>query len=72
MVPKHHSISRLGYALSDNNELFGQITHSEAVQEVTREIGMRDPVVLDSIAVLKPPRVGGMINIHQDSTFLVS
>ena len=33
---------------------------------------MVDPVVLDSIVVLKPPRIGGMVNIHQDSTFLMT
>ncbi len=31
---------------------------------------MLNPVVIQSMAILKPPKVGGLVNIHQDSTFL--
>lgn len=29
-----------------------------------------NPVVVQSMAILKPPKVGGKVSIHQDSTFL--
>ena len=38
--------------------------------EVSQSFGIKDPVVVQSMAILKPPKIGGKVSIHQDSTYL--
>ena len=35
-----------------------------------QELGVHDPLVMQSMAILKPPQIGGRVSIHQDSTYL--
>lgn len=40
--------------------------------EVCQQMGIKQPTVVQSMSILKPPTVGGVVKIHQDSTFLNS
>ena len=46
------------------------MTYREEVKEISKGYQIKNPVVVQSMAILKPPRIGGVVNIHQDSTFL--
>ena len=67
---KHNSINKIGHALHDQNQIFAKITYQKEVQEICRRVGTLNPVVVQSMAVLKPAEIGGDVPAHQDSTFL--
>ena len=69
-VPKEHAINKIGHALHEKHALFADITFSPYSQEICKYLGLVDPVIPQSMAILKPPRIGGEVSTHQDSTFL--
>ena len=56
--------------MHEQNKIFSEITYQTEVQEVCRKVGNLNPVVVQSMAILKPPEIGGEVPEHQDSTFL--
>lgn len=70
VVPKINSINKIGHALHEKHPLFADITFSPVVQEICKFMGYEDPVIPQSMAILKPPKIGGEVVPHQDSTFL--
>jgi phytanoyl-CoA hydroxylase len=69
-VPKRMSINKIGHALHEHNKIFERITYTQGVGELCQEMGIQEPLVMQSMAILKPPKIGGRVSIHQDSTFL--
>jgi phytanoyl-CoA hydroxylase len=64
------SINKIGHALHEKNQIFADITFNKQVHEICYELGILNPVVVQSMAILKPPEIGGEVPIHQDSTYL--
>lgn len=69
-VPKIDAINKIGHALHEKHPLFADITFSPVVQEICKFMGYEDPVIPQSMAILKPRKIGGEVVPHQDSTFL--
>lgn len=69
-VSKENGINKIGHALHILSEPFRKATSRPELKALARGIGMKDPRVLQSMAILKPPRLGGEVVPHQDSTFL--
>jgi phytanoyl-CoA hydroxylase len=67
---KAMSINKIGHALHDLDPVFEQFSHSAAIGEVARGIGMADPVVLQSMYIFKQPNIGGEVVCHTDHTYL--
>jgi phytanoyl-CoA hydroxylase len=54
------SINKIGHALFDLNETFHKFTANEVnVQIVKQILGMKQPVVTQSMVIFKQPKVGG-------------
>jgi phytanoyl-CoA hydroxylase len=68
--PKELSINKIGHALHDLDPVFEPFSHSAALGEVARGIGMVDPLVLQSMYIFKQPNIGGEVVCHTDHTFL--
>jgi ectoine hydroxylase-related dioxygenase (phytanoyl-CoA dioxygenase family) len=49
---------------------FRAVTARPELKSIARSLSFLDPVVVQSMAILKPPRIGGEVVPHQDSTFL--
>jgi phytanoyl-CoA hydroxylase len=64
------SINKIGHALHDLDPVFTPFSHSAALGEVAHGIGMRDPLVLQSMYIFKQPNIGGEVTCHTDHTFL--
>ena len=69
-MPKEQAINKIGHALHQFNPLFEEITYTPGVKELSEAVGISRPLVMQSMAILKPPRIGGAVSIHQDSTYL--
>ncbi|XP_038601221.1 phytanoyl-CoA dioxygenase domain-containing protein 1-like [Tachyglossus aculeatus] len=69
-VPEDKSINKIGHALHAYDPIFKKITHSPQVQEISRSLGYKEPVVVQSMYIFKQPHIGGEVLAHQDTTFL--
>lgn len=67
---KRESINKIGHALHDLDPVFSAFSHSKRMEAAARAVGFEDPLLLQSMAIMKPPGIGGEVTCHQDSTFL--
>lgn len=72
MVPKKQAINKIAHALHEHYKLFDDITHTNGVSEICQELGLPDPVIIQSKAILKPPKIGGEVTTHQDTCYMLS
>ncbi|RKP11058.1 hypothetical protein THASP1DRAFT_27157 [Thamnocephalis sphaerospora] len=69
-VSKACAINKIGHALHAHDPFFRQVTFGSHVKQIASMLGLDDPLVVQSMAILKQPRIGGEVLPHQDSTFL--
>ena len=67
---KEHSLNKMGHAMHDLDPVFDAFSRTPALAGVARSIGFEDPVILQSMYIFKPPRIGGEVVCHQDSTYI--
>lgn len=67
---KERSINKIGHALHDLDPLFDRFSRSPEIKALTAAIGLRQPLLLQSMYIFKQPSIGGEVTCHQDSTFL--
>lgn len=64
------ALNKIGHALHDLDPVFEAFSHTAALDTLARELGMRDPRILQSMYIFKGPHVGGEVTLHTDHTFL--
>jgi phytanoyl-CoA hydroxylase len=67
---KERSINKIGHALHDLDPEFSWFSRSQPVPELIEDLGISDPLLLQSMYIFKQPRIGGEVTCHQDGTFL--
>jgi phytanoyl-CoA hydroxylase len=67
---KEHCLNKIGHALHDLDPVFDDFSRTAELAEVSRRIGFQDPAIIQSMYIFKPPRIGGEVYCHQDSTFI--
>ena len=67
---KQHSLNKMGHAMHDLDPVFDAFSRTPELAEVAGRLGFDDPVILQSMYIFKPPRIGGEVVCHQDSTYL--
>ncbi|MBN3281119.1 PHYD1 protein, partial [Polyodon spathula] len=70
LVPRERSVNKIGHALHAYEPVFKNATHSPKVQELSRKLDFKQPVVVQSMYIFKQPGIGGEVTPHQDATFL--
>jgi len=68
--PKEQSLNKMGHAMHDLDPVFDAFSRTPELAELARRIGLADPAILQSMYILKPPRIGGEVVCHQDSTYI--
>lgn len=68
--PIEQSINKLGHAMHDLDPVYERFSRTPALAEVAADIGMEEPLLLQSMHIFKPPHIGGEVSCHQDATFL--
>lgn len=68
--PKYESINKIGHAMHDLDPVFSAFSRSTKMRAAARAIGLDNPLLLQSMVIMKPPGIGGEVTCHQDSTFL--
>ncbi len=67
---KKQSINKVGHALHDLDSVFNEFSRTAELQQLAADLGLVDPLLLQSMYIFKQPRIGGEVGCHQDSTFL--
>jgi phytanoyl-CoA hydroxylase len=67
---KEKSINKIGHALHDLDPIFERFSRNEKVKAVATALGIKNPLLLQSMYIFKQPNIGGEVTCHQDSTFL--
>src|SRR5205085_8464716 len=67
---KEQSINKIGHALHDLDPVFDQFSRTTDIEQLVRDLGFDDPLLLQSMYIFKQPRIGGEVTCHQYATFL--
>lgn len=67
---KELSINKLGHAMHDLDPVMSAFSRTPELAAVAHEVGLVEPLLLQSMYIFKNPRIGGEVTCHQDSTFL--
>jgi phytanoyl-CoA hydroxylase len=68
--PKAVSINKIGHAQHDLDDEFERFSYRPELAEVAADLGLDDPLALQSMYIFKQPLIGGEVGCHQDATFL--
>lgn len=64
------SINKLGHAMHDLDPEFDRFSRTPELAALASELGLKRPLLLQSMYIFKQPHIGGEVNSHQDATFL--
>jgi len=67
---KEKSINKIGHALHDFDPVFDRFSRSDKIKQLSADLGIENPLLLQSMYIFKQPNIGGEVTCHQDSTFL--
>ena len=67
---KEDSLNKMGHAMHDLDPVFDQFSRTMKLAQVASSIGFQDPAIIQSMYIFKPPRIGGEVLPHQDSTYI--
>jgi len=67
---KNDSLNKMGHAMHDLDPEFEAFSHTPDLAAVVSSLGYDEPGIVQSMYIFKPPRIGGEVTCHQDSTFI--
>ena len=67
---KEQSINKIGHALHDLDPVFDTFSRTSEIEQLVSDLGIADPLLLQSMYIFKQPRIGGEVTCHHDATFL--
>ena len=69
-VPLAKAVNKIGHAMHDLDPVFDAFSRTADLQSVADSIGLKNPLLVQSMYIFKQPGIGGEVNCHQDSTYL--
>ena len=67
---KEKSINKIGHALHDLDPVFAEFSRRAEIEELVSDLGIDQPLLLQSMYIFKQPNIGGEVTCHQDATFI--
>ena len=68
--PIKQSINKLGHALHDLNKKFERLSYSTEITYICNMLGLKSPIIVQSMYIFKSGFVGGAVEPHTDNTFI--
>ena len=65
------AINKIGHALHDFSDAFAELARLPRLIDHLRLYSDEPWELMQSMVIMKPPRIGGEVNWHQDGTFLI-
>jgi phytanoyl-CoA hydroxylase len=72
VVEKSRAINKIGHALHDRDAVFNRFSRHSRLAAIATELGIVDPLLMQSMLIFKQPRIGGEVVWHQDASFLMT
>lgn len=69
LAPKM-ALNKMGHALHALDPQFKGVTFGDGIKNIAKSLNLRSPCVVQSMVIFKPPKIGGVVKQHQDSSFL--
>lgn len=63
-------LNKLGHAMHDLDPVFERFSYKAELGHIAKALGQQKPSIVQSMYILKPPRIGGEVHCHQDSTYI--
>jgi phytanoyl-CoA hydroxylase len=63
-------VNKIGHAMHDLDPVFDRFSRNPDLEAVAHDVGLAEPLLLQSMYILKAPHVGGEVTLHTDHTFL--
>jgi phytanoyl-CoA hydroxylase len=63
-------LNKIGHALHDLDPVFDRVSRQPKLAALAHELGLAEPLLLQSMYIFKNPGIGGEVGWHQDATFL--
>ena len=67
---KERSINKIGHALHDLDPVFDRFSRTPEIKQLVTDLGIEQPLLLQSMYIFKQPMIGGEVTCNQDATFL--
>ncbi len=67
---KVDSLNKVGHAMHDLDPVFDAFSRTPELAGVADSLGFEQPGIIQSMYIFKPPRIGGEVVCHQDSTYI--
>jgi phytanoyl-CoA hydroxylase len=67
---QERSINKIGHAMHDLDPVFDRFSRTPELAQLVSDLGVNDPLLLQSMYIFKQPNIGGEVTCHQDATFL--
>ena len=64
------AVNKIGHAMHDLDPVFDEFSRTPALAEIAADVGLVDPLLLQSMYIFKQPSIGGEVSCHCDHTFL--
>lgn len=64
------SLNKIGHALHDLDPVYNSFSRSPQMKRLAAELHMADALMIQSMHIFKHASIGGVVDVHQDSTFL--
>lgn len=65
-----HSLNKIGHALHDLDPVFNAFSRSVQMKQLAEELKLNENLLIQSMMIFKHAKIGGEVDIHQDSSFL--
>ncbi len=65
-----HSLNKIGHALHDLDPVFDTFSRSPQMRQLAAGLALGDYLIIQSMLIFKHARIGGVVDIHQDASFL--
>ena len=65
-----HSLNKIGHGLHDLDDVFDSFSRSPQIKALAKALNLDECVIIQSMLILKHAKIGGVVDVHQDSTFL--
>ena len=72
ILDKHSTINKIGHALHDLDLVFRKYSYRADYKALLTDLGYINPQIVQSQYIIKPPRIGGVVKPHQDSSYLIT
>ena len=65
-----YSLNKIGHAMHDLDSVFNKFSRSPQMKRLAAELDLSEALIIQSMYIFKHARIGGVVDVHQDSTFL--